>query len=110
MGMRFSTAIIVSLVLLVLVACGSGGGGGGSGTAPVVSIITLYHPSGAKRAEGPGYRTDGDVVVRHGAWTDWFESGVVQMTGTYVDGKLSDSLAWVEYNADSSVRFDWQDY
>lgn len=103
------TSSTIVLVLL-LAACGGSGGSGGGSTSPTVSVMTLYHPGGAKQAEGMGYRAPDNSVVRHGTWTDWFDTGVVYMTGTYVHGTRSASDPWAEYNPDSSVRFDWTDH
>ena len=102
-------ALLASVLLFTACTGGSGGSNQGSGS-PTVSLMTLYHPGGAKQAEGMGYRAPDNSVVRHGAWTDWYETGVVYMTGTYVQGVRSASAPWVEYNPDSSMRFDWKDH
>lgn len=111
--MRCCSLLIVGICVVLLTACSGGGGKGDTGqggTTPTVSLMTLYFPSGAKQAEGPGYRAPDGSVVRHGAWTDWFDTGVVHLTGIYVQGTRSASDPWVEYNSDSSVRFDWTDH
>jgi len=109
--MRTISLFVAIAFVLLLIACAGGSGGSGQGsTSPTVSLMTLYYPGGAKQAEGMGYRAPDNSVVRHGAWTDWYETGVVHMTGTFVQDVRSASDPWVEYNPDSSMRFDWTDY
>lgn len=92
-------------------SCGGGGGGGKSaGAGPAVSLMTTYYTNGQKQSEGLGYLGSGGAIIRHGTWTDWFDTGVVYKTGTFSNGVLTLSKPWTEYNADTSVRFDWTDY
>ena len=110
--MRTALIFIATALVWLLAACSGGGGGNATpgGTTPPIGVITLFYPDGTKQAEGPGYRAADNRVVRHGAWTDWFNTGEVHLTGTYVQGLRSDRDPWVEYNPDTSVRFDWTDY
>lgn len=108
--MRTVSILVIIAFVLLLPACGGSGGSSQGSASPTVSVMTLYYPGGAKQAEGLGYRATDNSVVRHGAWTDWFDTGVVYMTGTYVHGTRSASDPWAEYNQDSSVRFDWTDH
>lgn len=109
-------ALVAALGLaLVLVGCG-GSGGEGSLPSSTRNVTTYYDPgvntfpreSGAVQLDDSGNPT----AIKHGRWTVWFppeQGNTTQMIKTYVNGVWDRNQYWREWNADTSIRLDWQD-
>lgn len=103
--------------LVVIAACGSGG----STSAPPApamtqAVRTYYDPdtklypreSGEVLLDSAGRPTD----LRDGLWTSWHppeEGNARHFEKTYQNGNWDPDSYWREWNADTTLRFDWQD-
>ena len=112
---------ILGLLLVLVASCGGGGGGGGSSPDPAPGSgrmqVTSYWDAPANTA----IKETGEVALntsgaptdrKEGRWEFTFapaSGGGRQATLVYVQGVWDRTQQWREWNADGSIRNDWQD-
>jgi hypothetical protein len=106
-----------AIAVMALTACGSGGSAAKPAPAAATARVVTYYDTDTRRHR----KEEGEVLLdaagrptatRHGLWTTWHppaDGGGKRFEKTYVDGAWDAQRYWREWNADSSLRFDWRD-